>query len=202
MAKAISVLFHPLFMPFYSFVLAYWLDESVGYFTPKELMNFNYAMVACMTIVFPLISSLILLRGKLISSLEMPLREERTLPYFMTLFYYGLTYFLLQKFPYDPPVLSMLFGAILALLLSAIITTKWKISAHAVGAAGVVATLAGLMFLNASIPIAALVVSVLLLGAVCSARLVLKSHSPAQVYAGAIVGFVPVFLCVVLGWRV
>lgn len=201
-AKTISVLLHPLFMPFFSFVLAYWLDDSIGYFTPKELMYFNYAMVACMTIIFPLISTLILLRGKLINSLEMPDRKERSLPYAMTLFYYGRTYYLLQKFPYDPPVLSMLFGAMLALAFSLLINRRWKISAHAVGAAGVVATLAGLMVLNASIPLAALVLSVLLLGAVCSARLVLKSHTPAQVYAGVVVGFVPVFLCVVLGWRV
>ena len=201
MAKFVSVLFHPTFMPFVGFVLAYWLDDGIGYFTPKELLYFNYGMVASMTVIFPLISTLIMVRGKLISSLEMPLREERIVPYFMTLFYYGLTYFLLQKFPYDPPVLSMLLGAMISLSISTLITFRWKISAHAVGAAGVVATLAGLMFLNASIPIAALVVSVLLLGAVCSARLALKSHVPAQVYAGVVVGFVPVFVAVVLGWR-
>ena len=182
--------------------LAFWLDEGIGYFTPKELVIYNFIMVFCMTVLFPLISILILLRGKVISSIKIPLREERILPYSMSLFYYGLTYFLLQKFPYDLPILSMMLGAIISLALCLLITTKWKISAHMIGLAGLVATLAGLMALGGTIPIVALILSVIVLGVVASARLALHSHTQMQVYAGIVVGFVPVFICVLWGLRI
>jgi len=201
-ARIVSVLFHPLFMPFASMALAFWLDEGIGYFTPKELVIYNFIMVFCMTVLFPLISILILLRGKVISSIKIPLREERILPYFMSLFYYGLTYFLLQKFPYDLPILSMMLGALISLGLCLLITTKWKISAHMIGLAGLVATLAGLMALGGTIPIVALILSVIVLGVVASARLALHSHTQMQVYAGIVVGFVPVFICVLWGLRI
>jgi len=189
-------------MPFASFTLAFWLDESIGYFTPKELVLYNFIMVFCMTVLFPLISVIILLRGKVISSIEISQREERLLPYSMSLFYYGLTYFLLQKFPYDLPILSMMLGAIISLAICLIITTKWKISAHMVGLAGVVATLAGLMALGGTIPLMALILSVIALGLVASARLALNSHTQLQVYVGIVVGFVPVFVCVLYVVRI
>jgi len=189
-------------MPFASFATAFWLAESIGYFTPKELMLYNFVMVFCMTVVFPFISVLILLRGKVISSIEMTKREERVLPFTMSLFYYGLTYFLLQKFPYDPPILSMMLGAMVSLAICLLITTKWKISAHMVGLAGLVATLSALMVLDGTIPLVALVLAILFLGVVASARLALNSHTQLQVYTGILVGFVPVFVCVLWGVRV
>ena len=182
--------------------LAFWLDEDIGYFTPKELVIYNFIMVFCMTVLFPLISTLILLRGKVISSILVPRREERILPYAMSLFYFGLTYFLLQKFPYDLPIISMMLGATIALALCLLITTKWKISAHMVGMAGLVATLASLMALGGTIPLVALVLSVIVLGTVASARLALHSHTQMQVYAGILVGFTPVFICVLWGVRI
>ena len=118
------------------------------------------------------------------------------------IFYFGLTYFLLQKFPYDLSILSMLLGAIISLVLCTLITMKWKISAHTIGTAGVVATLAGLTTAGGSIPLAAVIISILSLGLVASARLALNSHSPMQVYSGIVIGFVPVFVCVVYGLRI
>ena len=98
-AKFLSVLLHPLFMPLYLVMLIFQIDPHVAFFLAPEHRWIIFGMVALMTIAFPLTSTVLLLRTGIISSLQMPERGERIPPYLLTLIYYGMMWYLLQRTP-------------------------------------------------------------------------------------------------------
>ncbi|MEO8587935.1 MAG: hypothetical protein ABI432_01070 [Flavobacteriales bacterium] len=197
-ARWLSVLLHPLFMPVFTLWLAFRVDPHLAFFIPDEARWIILGMVALMTIVFPLTSALLLLRAGLISSLLMPTRTERIAPYIMTMIYYAMTWYLLRRSPLHPAVHGLFLGALVALGVTTVVTFRWKISAHMVGIGGAIGALVGLSVLHSLPllpPIAALIV---LAGALASARLLSSDHSPAQVYAGVLLGGACTYVCVVL----
>src|SRR5690606_23250631 len=123
----------PLLMPTLTLWLALELDMRMGYFLAGQARWVVLGMVALMTIAFPLTSALLLVRAGLVSSLEMPRRQERIAPYVMTLMYYGMTWYLLSRTPLDPLALSLFGGAVIALAITTLVTLRWKMSAHMVG---------------------------------------------------------------------
>jgi hypothetical protein len=198
LARLLSVVLHPLFMPLYTVALAMWLDPRLFFFVPTEARWVLLAMVAVMTVAFPLTSALLLLRAEMIGSLEMATREERIAPFVMGVLYYGMTYYLLRRSPLHPAVLSVLLGMIVAALLTTLITIRWKISAHMVGIGSMLGALWGLAMLHAVHMLPLLALAVLLAGLLGTARLLVGTHLPAQVYAGAGLGFLATYVCVVL----
>jgi hypothetical protein len=80
-----------------------------------------------------------------------------------------------------------------------LVSFKWKISAHLIGIGG----LFGALFFYAVYFIAdfiyILMLVSLLSGAVAYARLQLKAHRPAQVYAGFLTGFIGMMMILYIG---
>ncbi len=199
-ARWISILLHPLFMPVYTLVLAFRLDFNLSFFLPPVVLWVTLGMVFVMTVLFPLTSVLMLLRGGLVETLEMRTRKERIAPYVMTLFYYSLAYWLLRKTEHHGATYAMLFGAILAVGLTTVITLRWKISAHMVGIGGLLGALTGLFLLHGTFNIQVLAIVIVIVGVLGTARLVDSDHDPAQVHIGALLGFLVMFLCVSSSW--
>jgi hypothetical protein len=198
LARLLSYLLHPLLMPTVSLWLGLRLDPHLGYFIAPEDRWKVLLMVALMTIAFPLTSALLLLRAGLISSLEMPGRRERIAPYALSLMYYGMTAYLLARTPLHPMAQGLFTGAALALLLTTLITMRWKISAHMVGIGGCLGALVALNqahALGALLPIGAVIVAA---GALGTSRLLTSDHTAGQVYAGAALGFGTVLAAVLL----
>lgn len=82
-----------------------------------------------------------------------------------------------------------LLGSCVSVVLTLIINLFWKVSAHAIGIAGVVGAVIGLslrIHYNLS-PLIIMLIS--LFGLVGFARLKLLAHTPSQVYVGFLVGF-------------
>lgn len=198
-AHAISILLHPLFMPVLALWAAMQLDPHLSYFLSAKAQWFTLGMVTMMGVVFPLTSMLLLRRAGLITSLEMPHRQERIAPFVMTLIYYGMTYYLLRQTRLDGTVLGLFSGAMLALLFTTFITMRWKISVHLVGIGGLVGTIAGIAELHSMPMLFWLACSIVLAGLLGTARLLTGSHVPAQVYAGGVLGFVCTYGCIALG---
>lgn len=195
-ALGISMLLHPLFMPVYTLALALRLDLHLSFFLPPQLVWITLGMVFVMTALFPLTSALMLVRGGMVSDLQMRDRRERILPYLMTLFYYALTYWLLRRIEQHAALHAMLFGAMLVLGATTVITFRWKISAHMAGIGGLVGALSALYVLHGTFHIAVLAALVAIAGLLGTARLVDGEHTAAQVHAGALLGGVVMFLCV------
>lgn len=199
-ARWISVLLHPLFMPVYTLVLAFRLDFNLSFFLPAIVLWVTLGMIFVMTVLFPLTSVLMLLRGGFVETLQMRTRQERIAPYVMTLFYYVLAYWLLRKTEHHEATYSMFFGAIVAVGLTTLITLRWKISAHMVGIGGLLGALTGLFLLHGTFNIDVLAIAIVVAGVLGTARLVDGDHDAAQIHAGTLLGFVVMFLCVSSSW--
>lgn len=186
-------------MPSYLFyVVLYQLPGTVLYPTlPDRWLALGLVLI--FTFVLPSLSTALLLWSGQIDSMELPDRRQRPLPLLLTTISFGMVAGMLAWFPqaFDALLRYMLVGMTLAVLLTLLISLRWKISAHAVGMGGTVALLA-LLYLGQGSSTAILwwlMGSMLLAGAVLSARLALDAHTPAQVWGGFALG-----ACLVLGF--
>ena len=179
---------HPLLMPLITLWLAMELDPLVAFLLPDQGRFITLAMVALMTVVFPITSTLLLKRAGLVSSLELPTRQERLGPYIMTVIYYAMTWYLLLRAPLDVVASRLFFGATVAVMLTALITIRWKISAHMVGMGGLIGALAGLNVVHGLGLFPIFVVAIILAGMLGTARLLTSDHTVGQVLAGALLG--------------
>ncbi|MBK8340187.1 MAG: hypothetical protein IPK99_09475 [Flavobacteriales bacterium] len=199
-AHFLSVLLHPVFMPLLTLVTAFWLDPHLSFFLPLPLELITYGMVLVLTVLFPITSALLLLKSGAISDLAMPERQERVIPLLMTLFYSGMCLYLLHRTMHHPATYAFFTGVLLALVLTLSITLVWKISAHMVGIGGAVGTFTGLVALHDPFPFIVLAAAIIIAGALGTARLLVSDHTPGQVHAGAALGFLCTYGCVVSDW--
>ncbi|QJW92252.1 hypothetical protein HNV11_07445 [Spirosoma taeanense] len=135
-----------------------------------------------------------LFRSGYIRTLHMTTLEERRLPYFLTALVYTAVTFLfafrMQLISTIAPEIAVLLGSItISILLVALISLYWQISAHSVGIGGVLGAIGGIMLKFGQTDLFfPLLVLVLLTGFVGSARLKLNAHTPAQIGAGLLLG--------------
>lgn len=161
-----------------------------------EAMMFRVLLIViATTFIFPLLSIGILKISLLIKDFLLRDKEDRILPFLFVSMFYGITaYMFYQKLHINDLIFSILAGITALLLLLTSITFFWKISLHSAGLAGLAGFLVGLQHwqpgYNLLYPIVA---AILLTGVVMSARLQLNEHRPAEVYAGAILGFLICF---------
>ena len=199
LANLLSILLHPLWMPTLTIVLCFGIDPYMSYGFTKEGLLMVYGMVFAMTGLFPLTSVLLMRRTGLVKDMTMPTRQERIPAYLSTLIYYGMCYYLLRTRLENPVTLGIFFGATLGLLLVLLITLRWKISAHMAGIGGLIGAIVAVVLLDDREAPLLLCGLFVLAGALGTSRLVASDHTPAQVYAGALLGFGAVLGCTLNG---
>jgi hypothetical protein len=187
LSRIISVVFHPVLMPLIGvfILLTYggWLNMI-----PAEGKQYIYLVVTLTTLILPLLMMPILIRTKVISSYLLTDREERRIPLLLVAMLYLVGAFILQKV--DAPVMFSLFlnGSSMVVLAVAIFNWKWKISNHMAGIGGVTGMVLAISMrwmLNIQLILAILF---LIAGFIGYARLKDDDHTPAQVYAGYLLG--------------
>lgn len=146
-------------------------------------------MIFSFSFVLPVINIYILYKLNRISSLTLENQNERTFPYIITsCFYFGLFYLFLDLNIW-PSIKVLIFGGGLSVLLTAIINLKYRISAHAVGIGGLIASLMMVSFVLKYNAVPEIAFLFLLAGLIAAARLYLEAHKPSQVYSGFLLGF-------------
>ena len=189
LTQLISILLHPIFMPLIAIHLTLLVLPSLT-FTLIYRLELIYGILIFSTMVFPLLSIFWLIRKGKVSSLEMNSHKERSLPLLKTVIWMSLGYYLLQNLLFYTPVLKAeLLGAILIILIAAIISKFWKISLHLLGIGGVVGTFIALQIIHGDF-LYLLLVFILLSGLLGVARIKQKAHNYAQVYSGFLVGLI------------
>jgi hypothetical protein len=184
---------HPLLLPSYLFYLVcYQLPGIVQYPVQPNRLQLT-GLVALFTFVLPSVGTAVLLwTGVIRGSIELRERQQRPLPLLLATLCFGAANVLLTSGPnaIDALLGHMLVGMTLAVGLTLAVSLRWKISAHGVGVGGAVGLLAVLYVRDASnmSTLGWLLLSILLAGAVLSARLALNAHTPAQVWAGFALG--------------
>lgn len=191
----ISGLFHPLLLTTYLVVL-------VGYFAPLALAPLNtlegrtalIGLVFLSTFFLPflLLTLYIMIKNGRwkAKSFLMENSKERVFPFLIIgVFYSIVLYFMRQTTQFNDVILVIMTSVTFAILIIAMISNYWKISAHAVGIFGMIGILS---VVNNKVPNAALfwpiVLLIFLAGCLMSARMYLNAHTPKQVLVGALLG--------------
>lgn len=190
LALFLSVVFQPLLMPSLVFGILFFGVPQVSSIPETFKVRLFYLIVTS-TLLIPMVLMVGLRWSGLIKSLHFEEKSDRRTPFILVTFFYLLTtYFLMGKTELDP-ILWQGMGVItcsVALLTG--VTFFWKMSAHMTGIGGLLAVLGVLGIYFPSMGLAYLLVAALIMGGlVASARLYLDAHSPAEIYAGLLVGF-------------
>lgn len=193
----ISYLFHPVFMPILGMALILFSGTylSLLAFESKKAILIITGMF---TILLPLSVLPFLKYYKLITSYTIPQRQERLIPFIMSLIFYSFAYALFRKLGVPFFLQHFIIAALVCLFLNLIIHLWWKISAHMIGIGGLLGLLSALSFLfNIDIQLYLMII-IIAAGLIGSSRLYLKSHSQSQIYAGFMLGYVTTFLVLII----
>ena len=190
LAKFISIIAHPLFMPLYGILLLFKFNPVLTIVVPKNLESVVYIIIVLFSLVLPLITTVVMKKLKVINSYYMTTIEERRWPLTFTVLWYFLAIEVLLKLRLPPSIYLLMIGGVVVVALGLLITMRWKISIHMLGIGGLIGAITGIAHrfeLNL-----VLLISVLLLiaGLIGFARLKTNSHSARQVYVGFTLGVI------------
>jgi hypothetical protein len=186
LAQLLSVVFHPLLLPTYLFAFILYFMPAAMLTLPLQSRWVVLCLVVISTFIVPGLGAYTMVRTGHLDSIEMERREQRGLPLLFTGLCYALTAYLFYRTSALDAIFFFVMGLIAAsVFLTYVVSLFWKLSAHSVGMGG---ALGLLLVLNSIMPdgslTLAIIVAILISGAVLSARLALHVHSPAQVYTG------------------
>ena len=197
LAKVISVIFHPLFMPLYGMIIIFTAPTLFSYipFNVKKILLF---VIATNNILVPLSLMPFFRYRNIIRSWNIETRKERIIPLLSVSFFYSVTSYIIFRLQIPLFIKSFIFAtAVLAIAVS-IINFWWKISLHSIGA-GALAGLVIALSVNMMVPLTWFLIPVLIIaGLILSSRLRLETHNPPEVYIGILSGFAGLNLLMLL----
>ncbi len=192
-AKIISYAFHPLLIPVYS-VLLYYTIGLFRYMNPRFLI-LGILCTIFFSVLIPLLSFLWLSEKGYISSVNIPKKEDRVVPYLICAASLTACSLIMASKHIFPFVYGTLAGGAIVLIICALINNWWKISVHSAAMGcwlGCVLNVWAIgpmshYFLNNN---NAIVISAVILvsGLVTSARMASEQNTPAQVAVGFAIG--------------
>lgn len=197
LAGLISILLHPLLMPFLGIITIFRSGTYISVVDPR-LMNVTLLVVFILTVVLPLSIIPFYFYTRLIRKVEMNRTRERLVPYFVTFVLFYAAHIIIKRFPLNYFFSIYLFASSISVLIVLIISYFWKISTHMVGIGGFIGMVISLSFRMGTNMMGILIVAILLAGLAGYSRLELNAHSPSQVYSGFGLGlFTITFFCLV-----
>jgi len=203
LAQFVSVIFHPLFMLVYAFLLLAWANPfQFGKYSFslvfEEVVYMKVLMYVIMfTAVIPVIGVFLMRFLGLVKSITLEDKQERIGPFILTGMFYIVIFMSLNEATAVPRLFkSFTLGATIALFMAFFINLFSKISLHAVGMGGLVA----ICIMNVVIAHSnannefVLILAFLMAGVVGTARRILTDHEPPDIYGGFFIGFLSQFV--------
>ena len=190
LAKAISLVFHPLFIPVYISWFLIYLNPLFPAFTAWEKMLLLIRFIV-MYVMFPLVTVLLTKGLGFIDSIYLKTQKDRIIPYVACGMYYFWMWYVLRNQPEMPVQLIQLTMAIfLASSLGLMANSYLKVSMHAI-AVGVMVAFMLLLGFSVTANIGFYIsIAFFIAGLVCTARLATADHWPLEIYAGLFIGIV------------
>jgi hypothetical protein len=189
-SNLISYVFHPLVIPTYATIVLLNLKYFFLFIIPLKYKLILLANVFGFTCIMPALIVFFLYKISFITSYRMEEKNERAMPLLITGIFYYLTYYLLRQISLPSILYNFFLGAALLSLFAIGINFFWKISLHCISVGAFVGALMILLFKYDIDTSLWLLIILPVSGIISSARLGLNSHSPAQVYAGHLLGFI------------
>lgn len=188
-AHLFSVVFHPLFIPFY--VVLFLINYHPSYFSGLDLYKFAILRsVFVNTIIFPAFALLIMRLLGFVKSFMLHSREDRIGPYLANMiFYFWMARVFFNYKPELTPILaSFMTGVFLTTAVALIANIFSKISMHAIGCGGMLGIFIIIMKSNSMLMTWPLSLALLITGLVCTSRLIVSNHTQRDIYLGLIIG--------------
>jgi len=191
LAQILTIAFQPLIVPIYGLILLMAVPQVFGI---DDL--WGKALIILISIfimvLLPVLWYLLLVKLKYITTPQASNKKERIPAYIFTLVcYVGEFFFLYAIGAYV--IASLILMAFFALLTLFVVNFFWKISAHATGISGLLGSILYISFFYGIFNPAIIVVTILICGLVCSARIQLNAHTPMQLLFGVFLGFFYLF---------
>ncbi|MDO6517433.1 hypothetical protein [Zobellia uliginosa] len=192
--KAISYIFHPLFIPVAGTV-AYFLITPK--YTPLSVQGAFFFPIFVLTVIIPIITYFILRNLGLASSVFMSDLKERKYPMYVHII---LLLFVIYKIIPHSNIVELYFyfvGLVIAALTAlTLLFFKTKISMHLMGMGSLVMFLTSLSIhfeVNITLAIS---IATLLTGVVATSRLYLNAHTPIELVLGFFIGLLSQLLTI------
>ena len=209
-AQILSVICHPLLMLTYMLGLLLIVNPYLFGINSASEGKLLMLRVFITSFILPAFAIFLMYRLKLISSLTMNDKQQRIGPFIATGVFYLWVFISVFKDSNMPTAfLIAALGTTIGLFACFLINLFFKISLHATGAGGFVGMVLITMWLYSYgafamwLPFlgvcfvsinAVLLVSIVLAGAVGTARLVLGAHTSKELYAGFLLGLVSQYI--------
>ncbi len=196
-AKLISYVFHPLFIPVY----ISWFVLKTNSYLFASLSDLQKSMLmgtfGLMYILFPLVSVLLMKALGFISSIHLKTQRDRIIPYIVCMIYYWWVWYVVNnrsELPREHAILS--FAIFLASIGGLMANINMKVSMHAM-AAGVMSAFVMLLGLSQDINLGIYIsIAVLLAGIICTARFIDSDHTSKEIYVGLLIGILSLILAI------
>jgi len=197
-ARIISYIFHPLFVPFYTFLILLNTNNYFSLMIPLKGKLLLSGIILLTTVLLPFFTSRLLLRMKIIHSFFPEIREERIYLLLNVAIFYYLSYYLLKGTQVSMVFSYFMLGSTFLVICALMITFFHRISLHMIGTGGLTGALLGLS-LGHSLDVTGFIISVILLaGLTGSARLKINSQQPSEIYSGFLVGITVMFILFIM----
>ena len=210
LAQFISIVFHPLLQVSYALVFLLLINPfSFGVSSFEAFWRFT-VLVFFSTFFVPALSILMLKQLKFVNTLRLDSSSERIAPFIIAGVFYGWLYINLRHSGNIPPEFqAIVLGSVISLTITFIINLFYKLSLHATGMGGMMATAALLSLLpgyrmvemdwfnNTKLQIQMLQILIYIIiatGLVGSARLYLNAHDLWEWFSGFVVGVISMLI--------
>jgi hypothetical protein len=197
LAKIVSGVFHPLFMPLYGLIILLTAPTFLHYL-PVYVKNIVFLILLVNNVLIPLALLPFFRYRNVISSYNIEEKSERVMPLLTTSILYCTTSFIVFRYQIPFFLKSFIFATSILSILVLMINFWWKISIHSVGAGAITATVFVLSLKMHTPLLWYLIAVVLASGLILTSRLRLNSHNPSQVWVGFLLGFLVISLFILL----
>ena len=190
-AKIISYIFHPVFIPVY--VIWFLINVHPYFFAGLPGWKITATMIQflLMYAFFPIITTLLLKGLGFISSVYLRTQRDRVLPYVINMIYYFWIWYVLFRQPdYSPVIVQFSLAIFIACIGGLMGNIYMKVSMHAI-AVGIMVTFMILLAFSEKNDFGVYTsIALLIAGLVCTARLIASDHSQKEIYWGLAIGII------------
>jgi hypothetical protein len=192
-AKFVSVVFNPLFLPLYGLLIVF-TAPTIFWYIPLKVKKILFLVVATNNILVPVTLMPFFRYRNIISSWIIETRKDRRIPLiFLSLFYF-LTSFIFIRLQIPLFIKGYMFSITLITIVLTVINFWWKISLYSAGA-GTLIGIVLVLSLKTLVPLTwFLIPAILVSGLILTSRLLLNVHNNSEVYLGFFTGFAGMFL--------
>lgn len=187
-AKILSYVFHPLFIPVY---ITYFIYTVRAYefasLDPRSKM-LRLLLIAITCTFMPLVSVLLLRALNFIDSIYLRTQKDRIIPYIISMTFYFSVWVYFKKNHVEADLVRMALAIFNASVAGFLLNIVMKVSMHAIAMGVMTAFIAFLAFSETVNLSLYLTIALLISGFVCTSRLIVSDHRPKEIYIGFVAG--------------